>query len=476
MTDSLSRLQAAVQSEHMLDVSKAVRALLAEDAALGAQWADVALASLQVGDDVATLQAAQKLTEALPDNADSWLWVASAYTAMGRHADALRVMEGQMKRFPNHPSIHRRAGRALLELGQPQTAELCFRKALELDPSDAAAFEGLAQSRTFESGDDDLMRMEETRLGWPEGTPADKRGILAYALAKAYADIGEYEASGRRVAEGAGFYRAFAPFDTDRHAQGMKQLLSVYDDRFARANEDAGLLDARPVFILAPPAAGASWMTRALSAPEDVIALDRNNGLFWMCSSLLNDHTTDDLHSAFLKGGENVLLEVGRTYLERLSERAGQARRIIDPSGLSEIGAGAAGICLPAAKFVRITREPRDLAWAIYSRRFRKGRNWSYHPDDIARVLALHNQMCDHWQGLFADRMITVAYEDLAENPAEALKPVCDFVGIDSAQVCSEAWLNADLFKADPVGVHERGGSRFDAVEAALQRAGVVQG
>jgi tetratricopeptide (TPR) repeat protein len=133
-----------------------------------------------------------------------------------------------MKRFPSILHSTGAPAARLLELGQPDTAELCFRKALELDPQDALAFEGLAQSKTFESGDPDLARMEEVRINWPEGTPADKRGILSYALAKAYDDIGEFEAAGRRVAEGAAFYREQAPFSTrparTRHAPAIEHL------------------------------------------------------------------------------------------------------------------------------------------------------------------------------------------------------------------------------------------------------------
>ncbi len=474
MSNPLTKLQAAIDAEKTLIAADEVRSLLDQDADLGAQWADVAHVALTSGDEIAALRAARKLAEAVPDNADSWLWVASVHSMLGQHQEALVLMERQMKKFPNHPSIHRRAGRALLDMGQPQTAELCFRKALELDPHDAHALEGLAQSKTFESGDPDLMRMEELRIGWPQDTSADKRGILSYALAKAYNDIGEYEAAGRRVTEGAAFYREFAPFDTDRHEVGMNQLLSIYDKRFANANADAGMLDARPVFVLAPPAAGATWMTRALGAAEGAQTLHRNNGLFWMCSSTLGDHTPDDLHNAFLTGGPNVLVDVGRAYLNRLDDLVGEARRVIDPSSLIEIAGGAAGLCLPLAKFIRIKRDPRDLAWAIYSRRFRKGRYWSYHPDDIARVMVMHNRLVERWEMLFEDRIMTVAYEDLAADPAAALKPIAEFLELDPEAVAAEGWLQADTFKKDPVGVHERAGSRFAAVEAALERAGLI--
>ena len=476
MSDPLDSLNAALQSENLLDVSNAARALLQSKPDLRARWGEVASAALTAGDELAALNAAKLLCEAVPNHPDSWLWLAAVHSELGEYEQAVRVLEGQGRRFGNSATFPRRAGRALLELNQTATAELCFRKALQIDPMDTMAWEGLVASKTFKRGDPDLPVMEELRINWPESESSERRGILSFALAKAYEDIGEFEAAGRRVAEGAAFVRENTHFDMERHANGVAQILSIYDDRFTRANEEAGLLDARPVFILAPPCAGAMWLAQVLSAPENTGRLMRPNGLFWMGAAPLGDHTPSDLHQAFLSGGANVLSDVGRNYLTALGERFDPAiSRVIDPSAVIEMAAGAAGLCLPAAKFIRITREPKDLAWSIYRRRFSKGRHWSYHPDDIARVMQLHNELCARWETLFADRMVTVAYEDLVADPKAALEPVCKAIGTDLDATSAEAWLRSEAFKSDPVGVHERAGSRIEPVIAALERAGLVQ-
>jgi hypothetical protein len=83
MSDSLNALQAAIQSEQLLDVSNQVRTLLAQNAPLGVRWAEVAGAALTAGDEVSALKAAEKLSEAAPQSADSWLWVASVHSALG---------------------------------------------------------------------------------------------------------------------------------------------------------------------------------------------------------------------------------------------------------------------------------------------------------------------------------------------------------------------------------------------------------
>jgi len=473
MTDLVARLQAAIAAENMLEMSRAARAMLGAEVQLGADWADVAGACLQAGDDVAALQAAGRLAEASPDHLESWLWVAAVYTAMGDHASALKVFETQIKRFPEDVTLRRRAGRALLELGRKAEAEAQFRQAVALSGGDAMAYESLAQAHTFTEGDDLLALMEQTRLNLPETAPAEQRGVLAYAIAKAYEDTGEYDVSARRVTEGAAFYRETAPFDVAQHEQGITHLLNVYDPRFARSQNEAGLLDARPVFIVAPPAAGASWLARALAADDNAAWLERYNSIFWMAASPLGDQRPEDIEHALSEAGDtSALAEVGRAYLRYAEERVGKTARIIDPSSLNEMSVGAAGLALPAARFIIVTREPRDLAWAIFKRRFRKGRHWTYHLDDIARVMALTNRLTERWRTLFADRIMTVSYEALAADPGGEVKRIAEFAGVDAEAAASEAWLRAELFKADPPGVHERAASRLPALNAALERAG----
>jgi tetratricopeptide (TPR) repeat protein len=475
MSDVLSDLYAALDAENLHALSQAARALVEAGPDLGGRWAGVADAALVAGDELTALGAARKLAQAAPDHVESWLWVASAHAALGEPAQALHVLEPRASRFASSGALHRRMGRCLLQMHKPSRALACFHAALELDNVDTLAWEGLSLSKTFARGDDELAAMEELRIGWPKDQPAEKRGMLSFAIAKAYDDMGEYEAAGRRVAEGAAFFRETRRFDVDGHEDGVSQILSVYSSSFADSNDEAGVLDARPVFILAPPCAGASWLASVLSAGDNSAALPRGNAVFWAAASPLGDQKQSDLLAAFQQGGSNVLADVGRTYLERVSERAGRTGgRVIDPSGLLEMAGGAAGLCLPAAKFIRIKRDPRDLAWSIYRRRFAKGRHWTYHPDDIARVLRAHNLLCDRWAELFSDRFLTIAYEDLVTDTQKTVTEIARFAGVDPEATGAEGWLRSDQLAADPVGVRERAGSRFEAVDAALGRAGLV--
>lgn len=477
MIDPLTDLRDARRREDLLSVSVEARRLLDADAQLGSQWGDVAGLAMEAGDEVAAWKAAERLTQASPNYAQSWLWLASALTGLERHQEALDVIERLIAQQPNDPALQRRAGRALLELGRTNLAELSFRRAISLDRFDVMAWEGLAECITFESGSAELGALEEMRLQNTANMSSTERGVLAYTLAKAYRDVGEMSVSAMRVAEGAAFCRDDTAFETDRHEQSVKALIASYEPRFVDAHEEAGVIDGRPVLILAPPCTGADWLANVLAADEGAGALPRKNGLFWLNATPLGDQTLKEISEAIEAGwGRNVLGDVGKRYLNQAEEALGHpATRIIDPSSVSEMGAGAFGVCLPAAKMIRIVRDPRDLAWSIYKTRFRKARHWTYHPDDIARVMACHNRLCEHWETLFPGRVHTVRYEELLSDPQGVVRTAAAFIGVDPDAAASEAWLRSEALKKDPQGISQEAGERFEPLGAALERAGLVQ-
>lgn len=476
MIDPLTDLRDARRREDLLSVSVEARRLIEAAPQLGSQWGEVASLALEVGDEVGALQAAERLTQASPNYQQSWLWLVAALTGLGRHQQALDILEKLIAQAPNDPALQRRAGRALLALGRTNLAALSFRRAISLDRFDVMAWEGLSECITFESGSAELAALEEMRIQNTADMSSTQRGVLAYTLAKAYRDVGEDAVAAMRVAEGASFCLGDTAFDTERHEQSIKALIASYEPQFVDQHEEAGVIDARPVLLIAPPCGGADWLSQVLAADADTTALMRNNSLFWLNAASLGDQTLSEISAAIEAGwGRNVLGDVAKRYLGQAEEAlGGPAKRIIDPSSLSEMAAGAFGVCLPASKMVRIFRDPRDLAWSIYKTRFRKARHWTYHPDDIARVLACHNLLCEHWESIFPDRILTVRYEDMLSDPQTVARDVANFIGVDGDAAAAEAWLRSEALKTDRVGVHAEAGDRFEPLSAALERAGLI--
>lgn len=154
----------------------------------------------EVGDIACLVLACRRLAEEVPGDPQSAVWLASAYAQGGDNRSALQTLQPLLAASPRDPGLNRRVGRILLEMGLTSEAQVLFRTALSVNGLDALAQEGLTKARTFEAGDDELAQLEQARIAAGEDVSARDRGILSYALAKAYEDAGEYDIASRRVA------------------------------------------------------------------------------------------------------------------------------------------------------------------------------------------------------------------------------------------------------------------------------------
>lgn len=475
ISQTLSELRQQYRSENLLGMSVACRDLLKRKPSLGAAWAEVATLARDSGDYMSEHRAAMHLLDALPEAKEAWMWLATAEHDLGRYDDALKILKSMLARIQDDPVLFRRTGRVLLDMGDRQTAADQFIAALSIIANDVLAWEGLSLSKDFRFGDEHFPTMEELRLNFDQSVSAEQRGILSYSIANVYEHLEEYEISSSRVWEASSFIRESKPFDIETHEASIDRMLDAYDPDFIDSQSEAGLIDSRPVFLIAPPAAGATWLGHVLSASAEMSLLPRTNALFWMATTPLGDQTEPQLKRALQQAGpDGVLAEIGRTYVDYATEITGQNNKWIDTSSLMEMAAGSAGLTLPSAKFIIIQRDYRDLAWAVFKRRFREGRFWTYHLDDIARVLKVHQTLVERWQSIFPDRVLVTRYEDLAENTEHEVRRIAEFAGADVQASLAQATASTDIFTRDPVGIHVRAASRLDTLDSALERAGLL--
>lgn len=472
---SLSPLWRARENEDLLQMSQECRKIIRQRPKLGAGWAEVALLAREASDYIAARKAAMLLVDACPQAKQSWVWLATCEHDLGNYDEALKLIKAHLMQDQTDPELFRRAGRLLLDMGDRDGAASQFLAALSLVEDDFLAWEGYTQSHTFEAGDINFPILEEWRLKMDQNADPETRGILSYSIANVYEQLGEYEIAASRFWEAAAFTREAKPFDSRLHEQHISSLLNAYSPDFSAQVGEAGLVDSRPVFIMASPATGASWLSRVIAADEGFGILPRNNALFWMSSSPLGDQTPEKIKSlSDDKSENNLLTQIAQTYLTYTSELFPDGKHWVDPSGLIEMAGGLSGLALPGARYIVIRRDIRDLTWAIFKRRFRQGRHWTYHLDDIATVLKLQQALLDRWMEMFPDRIIQTSYEDLAADPAAEVRRLASFIGADPESCAKMAEQTSDIFDKDPVGSHQRAGSKLGAVEAALSRAGLI--
>lgn len=163
------------------------------------------------------------------------------------------------------------------------------------------------------------------------------------------------------------------------------------------------------------------------------------------------------LHEKYFDLEPDYVAETMGRFLETILRAESETRIILEKTSLNITAFDALAVILPAAKFIHVVRDGRDVAASLLERNWRDpatGQPFAHVSDRQAAI--------DYWSGLTATglaaekklegsgRLIRVRYEDLAGRPDSAIKTICDFLEIDWP---SAAPLRPPLANEDYIGL-----------------------
>lgn len=98
-------------------------------------WLDLAIEYDERKDYSSLSQLMEKVTRQYPNNAQAWIWRGLASQYQERYTDAEYEVKKAISFMPNNAAYHAVLGDIYLDLDQTQNAEIEYRRALELEPS-----------------------------------------------------------------------------------------------------------------------------------------------------------------------------------------------------------------------------------------------------------------------------------------------------------------------------------------------------
>ena len=144
------------------------------------------------------------------------------------------------------------------------------------------------------------------------------------------------------------------------------------------------------------------------------------------------------LHEKYFDLQPDYVAETMGRFLETILRAEGETRIILEKTSLNVAAFEALAVILPAAKFIHVVRDGRDVATSLLERSWRDPATGQPFPHVSDRKAAI-----DYWAGLVATglaaentledqgRIFRLRYEDLAVRPEGAMKAVCEFLDID---------------------------------------------
>jgi hypothetical protein len=124
------------------------------------------------------------------------------------------------------------------------------------------------------------------------------------------------------------------------------------------------------------------------------------------------------------------ILSLREQYLQQLQAHAPGARYIIDKTPMNYHYIGFILQLFPQARIVYCQRDPVDNCISIFRLPFEEHQGYSHQLTALGHYYRKHLEIMEFWQGLFAERIITVRYEDTVLDLETQARRMLAFVGV----------------------------------------------
>lgn len=435
-----------------------------------------AIDALNRGDPLAALPLAEKARSLLKRDPEVLNVYGSALSALGRDREALTVFDSALRLAPDRPSLHYNRGCSLDALGYNNHATRAFEQAVALQPNHAAAQGRLAYIAMMRGDVAEARRYGEMARRYAPDEPSalmaltlaeteEKHfdtalghaqrllqtcppGGVNFAIAQSLA--GDALDGMKQPAEAFAAYSAHNVTMRARYRAeyerpdltGARQEAENLATYFATAPAEQWRADPATavahapvkthVFLVGFPRSGTTLLEQVLDAHPDVKTMPERECLEEMAAEfVLKDGGLDRL--ALLDGAE--LARWRKRYWDRAAEQGSSADR---PVFIDKLPLHSVLLCLvvklfPDAKILFARRDPVDVVWSCFRRRFGMNRQM-YELTSLTGAAQYYDavmRLSELYRAKLGLATYDTVYERLVSDFEGETREICDFLGID---------------------------------------------
>lgn len=456
-------------------------------------WVQKARYHAQVSQERESLNATQQalsLGASAPAQLDT---LGVVLTRAGDHEGAAKVLRKAAAGKGGHPQIHFNLAAAEQFLGNDEAARQHFEQVIALQPGHARSYWALA-----ELGKNAVSDRHEAAMRALAEKPAlsDSDALyLAHALARIEESRGDYDTAVERLAAAKARRRARFDyrFESDRRLfDAMRKHFSTRDQVAPQSDAGGASEDPAPLFIVGLPRSGTTLVERIVTAHSGVETLGELQALPMVLKSLSGAPGREVLSAAVVEALDGKSPPLAEAYASALAPRreklASQPHYLIDKMPLNFFYLGYIARLMPRARILLLRRQPMDAGLSNFRQLFAleySYYNYSYDLADIGRYVAAFESLMDHWQALLGERVHSVHYEDLVDDPEPVVRGVLDYLDLPWDEACldfhhrggavatpSASQVRQPLYR-DAVGRWRRYGDALKPLQDTLLAAGV---
>ena len=342
---------------------------------------------------------------------------------LGEFAEAIQLYETMLQRTPKQPRLWLSYGHMLKTVGRQADGVAAYRQALAIDPKLGEAWWSLANLKTVQFDERDIIAMNQ-ELKSSDLADVD-RMHFDFALGKATHDAGDPEQAFAHYEAANAIRLKTQPYDDAKLSRSVDLCLELLTAEFFAKR--AGGYDAPdPIFIVGLPRAGSTLVEQILSSHSlvegtaelpDIPAMVNKLGPYPSALAKLDDTERDKL---------------GREYLKR----AGVQRRtkrpfVIDKLPNNWLFVPFIQLILPNAKIIDARRHPLACCFSNFRQHFARGQPFTYNLRDLGRYYSDYVRMMAHIDLVLPGRVHRVIYERMVDDTEGEVRRLLDYCGLD---------------------------------------------
>ncbi len=373
---------------------------------------------------------------------------ALALNEAGETQQAVRAYRDLIKLQPRDMNARTGLGRALQRAGDFKAAEKEFRRGLKREPESGLLYHMMTQSRKLRRGEPLIREMLAAYKR--HAMPAGQRAHLCFGLAKAMEDSGQHDKVFRFLNEANALVHSFTPYDrADRQKEldDFHRAFDGFDFRQPGLDSDDGLA---PIFVTGMPRSGTTLVETILASHSQVEAAGENSYVANVAVSLVGGRSKRpaqplaEASDAELRRARDYYRDILRSHFEF-------GRLITDKSITTYYVIGLMRHLFPAARFVVVSRDPRDNLLSIYKNVFQPGlHGYAYNFDSLAFQYASYQQMIAFWRDRLPEGTLTeIRYEDLIDAPEAESRRLIEAMGLDWEDACLDFHASKRVVKTN---------------------------
>ena len=389
-------------------------------------------------DAISTLQQAITLH---PDNAGLYYELGLQYLELGLTAEALEYHRRAAELAPDRPEFKQPLAALLLRLGEFDQAGALLEQNIRQFPDYKRLYVDLAMCGRRQA-DDPLFTAIHAQL--TEATiPRPEKAHLHFALVKLYNDLGESKRAFHHAVVGNRL--SGRDFDHQRHTDWVNQIINQYPQTPAVA-ESPGTNVPTPVFIVGMPRSGTSLVEQILSSHPQICGA----GESVLLARLDREAAAISGKGSYPAYGGSLDPAVGnrlaRHYLQRLNRvnhDEPPASHLTDKQPTNFHYVGLIFELFPNARVVHCQRHPLDVVLSCYQQDFvSPTMNFTFSLNKLAHYYATYQQLMNHWQRLFGEKILQLDYQHLVEEPERQARRLIDYLDLPWDKACLQFHTN----------------------------------